>query len=277
MNLHKSVKRFATESFTDPYNALTPALKGRLTVFNEVTNSGQSSRRRILELQPDLTVFANNVVTLNNENFIVGYGNQDMWKGEAIRVKYPVLPVGATSKVASVYQILSATLPARNVYGHPIFIKDVTLEKQESEIFSNFSFYFPRNEAVAKGKIVVHNSSNYYRVRNVPFVDNAGFLVADVTLLESPLQTLTFSSAGTYDPVADTSTAPTTQSVQAFVEEAYLYYDNTSERFAELKPGDKTITIKPTIAPKVSDTVGAFRILSISVDTDGCSICHCRP
>ena len=277
MNLHKSVKRFATESFTDPYNVLASALKGRLTVFNEVTNSGQSSRRRILELQPEVSVFANNVVTLNSENFIVGYGNQDMWKGEVIRVKYPVLPVGATSKVASVYQILSAALPTRNIYGHPIFIKDVTLEKQESEVFSNFSFYFPRSEAIAKGKIVVHNNSNYYRVRNVPFVDNAGFLVADVTLLESPLQTLTFSSAGTYDPVTDTSVAPATQSVQAFVEEAYLYYDNTSERFAELKPGDKTITIKPTTAPKVSDTVGAFRILSISVDTDGCSICHCRP
>lgn len=277
MNLHNSVKRFATESYTDPYSPLATAIKGRITVFNEVTNSGQSSRRRILELQPGVNIFSNNVIDRSGEKFIVGYGNNDLWRGEIIRVKYPVLPIGAVSKVASVYQILTAALPTRNVYGHPIFTKDVTLEKQQSDIYSNLSFYLPRTESVAKGQIIVHNSNNYYRVRNAPFVDSAGFLVADVGLLESPLQSLVFISVGVIDPVTDTVGAGAAQTLNGFIEEAYLYYDNTSERFAEIKPGDKVITIKPTIDPKVNDAINSYRIISIEIDSDSCSICHCRP
>lgn len=276
MDLRKTVKRFATESYTDPYTVGATALKGRITTFNEVTNSGQSARRRILELQPSYNMFSNRVIVAGADTYIVGTGNDDYWKGNVIRVKYPLLPVGATSKVASVLQILTSAIPSRTVYAHPTFTKDISLEKQESDLYSNFTIFFSSAESVVKGQILIHGTTNYYRVRNVPFVDNAGFLVADTVFVESPVQTLNFSSTGGYDPATDTIAVASTTSITAFVEEAYLHFDNTSERFSEIKPGDKAISIKPVTTPKAGDKIGAYNILSIDT-VNTVSVCHCRP
>lgn len=273
MNLKKTIQRFNTETFTDTYGIGT-SFKGKVSVFNEVTNSGVASRRRILETLPDVTLPSSQTIQSNGDNFIVGYGNKDVWRSEVLRIKYPILPVGTASRQASIAQVITNTVPTTLYYGHPSFVSDIKMELQESDLQTAFAFFFPSNTTVQRGSIIIQGS-NYYKVRGIPFVDNAGFLTTDVILLDSPVQTLTFSSDGGYDPVTDTIAVASTQSLTAFVEEAYLSYDNTSERFQVIKPGDKAITIKPTVTPKAGDDIGDFKILSIDV-VDTAYYCHCR-
>lgn len=275
MDLKKAVERFGTETYADIYN-LSSTFSGKISVFNEVTNSGESARRRVLETLPSVSIPSNRVIIRNGETFIIGHGNHDEWRGEALRTKYPVLPILATSKVCSLNQILTNSLPSKLVYGSINFTKNLSLELQESEVGSNFSFFFPYTETVNKGNIIVHNSNAYYRVRNVPYVDAAGFLVADCVYLESPVQSLLFSTSGGYDPATDTIINPASSTIACFVEEAYLFYDKSSLRAEAVKPGDKSISCKPVITPNPGNTLGSYTVLSVDTDTDGVFNCHCR-
>lgn len=274
MNLKKAIQRFGTEEFSDLYG-VSNNFYGRISVFNEVTNSGEASRRRILETLPDVVIPSSRAISGNGENYIVGYANLDEWRGEVIRHKYPVLPVGSTTKLSSILQVITANIPTTTYYGYLSFRREVSLELQESEKVNSFNFFFPNNTSVSKDSVIIHGSSNYYKVRDIPYVDNAGFLVADVLLLDTPVQTLTFTSKGAYDPITDTESTSATESVTCFIEEAYLTYIHTSERFQKLEPGDKSITIKPTVTPKAGDTIGGYTILSVETVNTTFN-CHCR-
>lgn len=274
MNLKKTIQRFNTEVFSDVYG-VGSNFKGKVSVFNEVTNSGESSRRRILETLPSVTIPVSRAVNGNGENYILGFVNYDSWRGEILRHKYPILPVSTTSKIATIYQIITNTVPATLYYGQPSFTREVSLELQDSDKINSFSFFFPNNTPVTRDSVIVHGTTNYYRVRDVPYIDNAGFLAADVILLDSPVQTLLFKSDGGYDPITDTIALASSQSITCFVEEAYFSYTHTSERFQKLEAGDKAITIKPTATPKAGDNIGGYEILSVE-SVNSAFYCHCR-
>ena len=275
MNLHRLIGRFMTEAFTDPYNPATPAIKGAVRSYVDRSNSEPSSRRRILELMPDVGMFSGYVLMNNGMPYIAGYQNIDMWEGSIIRHKYPILPAEQIFKAATANQVLTSALPSRDIYGYFHFLKGAFIPAQESSMFSDFSIYCSKMEALAKGLIIVA-SGKYYRAHGSPFLDGAGFQVIKVMELDAPLQTMSYVRKAGYDPVTDAYTTGGTSNISAFVEEAYLAYDHTSERFAKLAPGDRTITVKPAQAPRVGETIGTYRILAIDTDADGCSVCHCR-
>lgn len=274
MNLKKTIQRFNTEEFTDAYG-IGSNFFGKISVFNEVTNSGEASRRRILETLSEVILPASKVIKGNGGNYIVGHPNSDEWRGEILRYKYPILPVDATSHITTITQVITGNIPATVSYGTPLFAKDIKLELQESYVVNSFNFFFPSNTLLVKGDVILHASTSYYKVRDIPYLNSAGFLVADTVLLDSPVQSLTFSSSGGYDPVTDSIAVVSTQSITCFVEEAYLAYTHTSERYQKIEPGDKVITIKPSVTPKTGGSIGDYGILSI--ETNGTAFtCHCR-
>lgn len=275
MNLHRLIHRFFTEAFTDPYTPATPPIYGAVRSYVDRSNSEPSSRRRILEVSPDTTLFSSGVVRNDGLNYIYGYCNIDMWDGSIIRHKYPILPAEQVFKAATANQVLTSALPTHDIYGYFHFLKGAFIPAQESTMFSDFSIYCSSAETLAKGLIIV-TASKYYRAHGSPFLDGAGFQVIKVMELDAPLQTLSYVRGSGYDPATDSFTVGSTTSIPAFVEEAYLAYDNTSPRFTQLAPGDRAITVKPASPPRVGEKIGSYRILSIDTDADGCSVCHCR-
>ena len=273
MNLHKTVEKFSTETLTDPY---TPgaSFKGAIRPFTESTNSGPSSRRRVLETTPAVTMFSNYVIQHGNTVYVVGGKNIDNWRGQQIRIKYPILPCDTASRIATVMQILTATIPSRVVYAHPHYAKRAASADEDSEVDSRFYLYMSQAETISKGKIVVQGS-RYYRVNSDPYLDGALFQVVEALQLEAPVQTLTYVKATGYNPATDTITNGTTASVTAFVEDAIFAYDHTSERHAQIEPGDRNITFTHTSAPVAGDTIGGYKILTIDAISGGFS-CHCR-
>lgn len=275
MNLHNVVARYQTETFTDPYG-LSPALTGAIRPFAEVTNSGPSSRRRILETLPGVTIPTDSAVRHGGVTYIVGGKNVDYWRNEEIRWKYPILPCDLTMRTGSVAQILASTLPAKIYYCYPHFVRGSVLDTESSEVWSNFSLYCSMAVPLNRNSIILTSAGKYYRLRSAPFFDGAQFQVAEALELDAPLQSLTYVRNTGYDPVTDTITSGGSTVTPCFVEDAYLAYDHTSERHAHLEPGDKTITLKPAQPVRAGETVGEYKILTIDMDADGCSVCHCR-
>lgn len=274
MNLHNTVARYMTETFVDPYHTATSFL-GAIRPFSEVTNSGDASRRRVLETQPTVTMFSDRVIRRGSEYFLVGGLNVDMWRGAAIRHKYPLVMADMQVTIGSINEVITNVVPSRVVYAGPQYSRGTIMDSEASDTQSIFSFIFPSPEVVAKGEIVIQGS-NYWKLRQAPYLDGALFLVAEAILLEAPKQTLSYVSKTGYNATTDTITNGSTTSITTFVEDAYLAYDHTSERYSELQPGDKNITCRPAAAPKPGETLGAYKILTVDTQTDGSYSCHCR-
>ena len=275
MNLANSVKRFTLETFTDPYG-IGGSILGHLSVFDDEKSSGTSTRRRILETMASYTMFSTGCVSHNGVDYIVGKPNYDFHKGIVVRAKYPIIPCDFEYKVASILQILTNTVTSTVTYAFLDQTKNAVADSETSYAVTTLTAFFQGLESVSKGQILFTGSS-YYRVKSDPYIDGAGFLNAEVLLLSSPVQTVTYTQISGYNPTTDTITNGTSYSnTKVFVEDAYYSYEHNSERYSQLKPGDKNITFKPSITPKVGDLVGAYKILTVDTLSDSAFSCHCR-
>lgn len=275
MNLHQVTAKYMTETFIDPYG-VGASFKGAIRPFAEVTNSGPSSRRRILETLPNVTIPADSTIRHGGVTYIVGGKNTDYWRNEEIRWKYPILPCDLTVQVGSVAQILAGSLSAKLYYCYPHFVRGTIMDTESSEVWSNFSLYCSMSVPMNRKTVVLSSEGKYYRMRSAPFFDGAQFQVAEALELDNPLRSLVYVRATGYDPITDMIVTGSSTVTPCFVEDAYLAYDHTSERHAYLEPGDKTITLKPAQAVRAGETIGEFKVLTIDTDADGCSVCHCR-
>lgn len=274
MNLLDTVTKFSTVTCSDPYGA-EESFSAALRKFSDSTNSGPASRRRILVTAPSVTMFSTKVISAAGTNFIVGGVNRDMWRGVEVRVKYPLIPADLTFQAATIHQVLTSVVPSRLLYMAPSYAKGTVADEESSTMHSNFYVICSQYETLSKGQIL-KQGSKYYRIKNNPYLDDAQFQVVEAVLLESPLQTLTFVKNAGYNPATDTITNGTSASISAFVEDAYLAYDHTTERYQSLKPGDKNITIAPAQAPVARDKIGDYLIMTIETLAGPAYSCHCR-
>ena len=126
----------------------------------------------------------------------------DYYRGNAVRVKYQIVPCSGSFKVCSASQVITDSLPASVVYS--------SLRKIESSVvavespFSSIRVLatFQNLESVAKGQILV-TGSDYYRVMSDSYIDGAGFKVAEAILLNSPVGVVHFYSSSGYDVTTD--------------------------------------------------------------------------
>ena len=136
--------------------------------------------------------------------------------------------------------------------------------------------FLPDLEAVSKGQIIVSNN-DYYRIKSDTWIDGAGFKNVVVIQLDDPLQSVTVTQKSSYDPITDSMTNGSMfTGTSVFIEDAYYCYTNESERYTQLKPGDKNITFGLTTVPKAGDSVGDYSILTVDDVSEDIYSCHCR-
>jgi len=275
MNLRTAVERFTVETVTDPYG-VGGTIKGHLSVFDDEKSSGGSTRRRILETLPTYAMFSSNCISHAGKTYIVGSPNYDFHRDVVIRAKYPAIPCDFTYKVATILQILAGTVTSTNTYASLDQTKVSVADSETSWPVVMFLGFFQALESISKGQILL-TGSTYYKIKSDPYLDGAGFKNAELLLLASPVQTVTYTQVSGYNHVTETvingASYPNTK---VFSEDAYYCYEHTSERYTQLKPGDKNITFKPSVTPKAGDTIGAYKILSVDTVADGSFSCHCR-
>lgn len=275
MNLLKAVERFTIDTVTDPYGVENP-IKGRLIVFNDDVRPGPNFRRRVLETLPSYAMFSSNCLTHKGKNYIAGSPNSDHYKGQALRVKYPVIPCDNVYNLGTVRQILTDTVPTRAIYASLNPTRNMVADAQTSYAVTSLTALLQQHEQIFKSQILF-TGTTYYRVKSDAVIDGNGFKSVEVVLLSAPYQLMTFTVNSGYDVASDTVVNGASYSnTRVFVEDAYYSYDHTSERFSQIKPGDKNITFVPQVPPKASDLIGGYKILSIDLLSDGSYSCHCR-
>ena len=277
MRLHDTVKRFCTETFEDATNPAV-TFKGKVNPFSEVTNSGESAMRRVLETEPTTVIPASKVVKgPDGRTFILSKRNIDYWDGTPIRYKYSMVPVFEGGAYGSIGEILAGTPEIANVFGYPHFVRREILDQEMSDYLSGYDIYFPDTVNLKRGKIYLTESGTYYHLRTDTSVDGIGFLVAQGLKIEDPIKALDISIvSGSYDPVTDSYPRNPAIQVTVFVEPMIKDYEFVNPSFEDVEPGDKAISVlKSDITVNVNDMIDKYRILSIR-DMGDFVTCHCR-
>ena len=276
MELRDAVDLFATEVFSDVFNPLV-TFTGKLNPFAEVTNSGSSSRRRILETPRDQVIPAARVIeAASGEKFVVADVNVDYWDGEIIRYKYPTYPSDSVGSVGTIGQTLAGTQPDTTVYAYPFFVGREADAEERSDYLSRFELYFSRARAYTRGEVLLIDG-HYYRLKSDTTVDGAGFAVAFGIKLENPVQVFTIIGSGTvYDSTIDGYVTTTTTGVACFVEPLMQDYEFVTPSFTKIEAGDLAISVlKSSLTVAVNDWIGTYKVLSIR-DAADYVICQCR-
>ena len=276
MRLHSNVKMFSTELFIDVDNP-TQSFFGKIAPFAEMTNPGPSSRRRVLEVAPDIRIPSGRVVaSYTGQNYIVADKNVDFWRGEEIRHKYPILPPDGAGIVGSIGQILSGAPEYHSVYVYPYYVRRDVDESTISDYYSGIELYFPNVFTFKAGQILELNGV-HYRLRSDSWIDGAGFGVCLAIKLPDAVQLLDIvGNSGGYDPVSDVETGASYPGVKCFVEPATKDYERLSPSYAKIEAGDLAVSVlKADVELKVGFKIGLHKIIGIRA-FDSYITAHCR-
>ena len=276
MKLASTVTRFSTTEFRDAYSP-TATFMGRIEPFNESKNPGVSSHRRVLEVAPTVVVPNTKVIVdAYSQTYIVGSRVLDYWRDTVIRHKYALIPTGVSGDLGDIGEILAGTPAETSVYAFPYFTRRESTSGDRSSNLSGYDLYFPDVYSLAAGDVFV-SSGVYYRLDTDSALDGVGFLFAQVTKIESPIQSFDIKVSGTaYDPVTDSYSETTHAAIDCFVEPLIKDYEFVTPAFEKIEAGDKAISVlESDVAVESNDFIGGYRVLSTR-DMGAWRICHCR-
>lgn len=267
MTLTEAAQFFNKQKFIDAYS--TAFFYGQVLPYPDSTRSGQSSKRRILEVAYGTTIPAKSVVKeeVSNQLYLVAEGANDYFRGAVIRVKHSVVPVDHVFQIRTIGQVLANSGGVTDAYASPTYIRRVVFETQQSDYDGGYEMYHSSYYTVTAGSIF-YGDGKYYRARENSRTDDIGLGVTEVVELDSPVQSLTFQSAGTtYSPTNDNFTPPAAiSSVSCFVEKIFVDFDHVALGFVKPEEGDKAISfLKATVTTvKPGDTIGLYKVRSVT-------------
>lgn len=266
MTLHE-VARFADMTvFKDAYSSAT--FFGQLLLFNDSTRSGPATKRRVLEVGPDVALPAKKTITesLTGLTYIVSIPSYDYYNGTPIRAKYPVSPADGVIEIRTIGQLLANSGGITDAYADLTYLRRVILEDQSS-FEQGFDVFLSNYYSVDRGTIIKFDGK-YYRARQDSRKDEVGMTAVEVSQVHTPVGTATFQGAGTtFNPTNDSYTPPAAvPNVATFTESIFLDFVHEALGYVKLQPGDKAISfLKATVASvKAGDKIGNYRVLSVS-------------
>jgi len=277
MRLQNTVKKYCTEKFYDWF-APNTEFYGKINPYAEVTNSGVSAMRRVLETLPEpLIPDSRVIVDVTGRIMIVGSRNIDYWQGEPIRYKYSTIPTTTLGSVGNIGAILEGTPSHLNVHGFPYFVRRELNDLQMSDHYSGYEIYVPKIFSFTRGNIYLVEDGTAYRYKTDTWIDGIGFCVGQAVKIEGALQSFDITTTGRdYDPVTDSYIETLVPDVACFVEPMSEDYDFVTPAFEEVKQGDKAISVlKSDVNVKVKDRIGPYIVVSVR-DYGTWVTAHCR-
>jgi hypothetical protein len=266
MSLHDVARYADTVVFQDAHGTAT--FFGQILLFNDSTRSGPATKRRILDVGPNVSLPTRKTVveSLTGVTYIASIPSFDYYNGAPIRAKYPVTPADGQIHIRDIGQVLTNSGGVTDAYADLTYLRRVILEDQSS-FEQGFDIYLSRYYSVDRG-IIIKYDNKYYRTRQDSRPDEAGFTAVEVALIHDPVKTWAFQSKGsTYDPVDDDFSPPAAiTGVSVFVETIFLDFVHEALGFNKLEPGDKAVSfLKSAVASvSVGDKIGDYQILSVS-------------
>lgn len=268
MTLKQAAAVFNTQVFTNLSG--TVEFRAQVTPFNDVTRSSEVSRRRIMEIAPEIVAPEVVIMQSTGEEFIVSTPVVDVFNGEPIRKKHVLNPIYAEYSYANPLTILSL-LPASVHKGSIHYVKRVIITDR-SEYFGGYSIVFPTSITPLAGAIIWAGSDYFFALED-SHIDDIGFSVTNCMKLTSPVQDLTLVNKSAYNPITETYTSVPTTNVKCIVIPREKDFFNSREDADKNLDGDVTIT---TLHPcAAGDQVGVYMVISVSIE-GALNHLHCR-
>lgn len=235
----------------DSYTGLL-AFNGQLLAYDESKRDSETAERRILSLGPLAVIPTRRCVNIAGKNYIVGAGNDDLYRGEVIRVGYVTHEAVG---LASVKTLLQAVQGAAGIqaYVGVTWIKNMAYSEQNSLLVPQVHVHLSSTEPATAGMMVVLNGI-YYLIRAI-YYGAGGTLSAVSDQLPTPVREAGVQvSTGVFDPVADTtSTSTTTTNVlRVRWQSLFQYGSNAAPKFG---PEDIQLVIDKAVAVKPGSQV----------------------
>jgi len=278
MDLFDAATYFDNEIFQDYFDD-SVTFYGQMRPFTESTRSGPATQRRVLSVDPDISMPTRRVIKMvsTGKVYIVGARNEDYWFDEMIRKEYPTVPVNYQATVGNIGNFLSDTGLTENIFVFSTYVRRVPLEEESSLFFAGHEFYFSSVDVIPNDSLI-RVSGEYYRVKVPSSIDGAGFGMCEAVRLDAPMTTVTYTSkSAPYDPINDVYVPTILTGVAAFVEPLRFNFEFSYPSFDRVEPGDKAISVlKSAVAvAKVGDEVDDQTVLSVRDETTYW-ILHCR-
>ncbi len=276
MTLADASRFFDDQTFTDTNGTATFA--GQILPFTDSVRSGASTKRRILDVDSDVTIPIGNTITeASGRVYIVASVNEDYFQGDVIRAKYAIAPVSDTYAIRTIGQTLGSAGGTTGVYALPSYIRRVIFEEQ-SGYSGGFEIYMsPYYSAVQN--MILYGNGRYYRTREKSRIDDVGFTVVEAVEIDDPISTVTVQQKGTVmDPATDdyVAAAPIT-GVSVFMEHIEVNYLHEALGFVRLEAGDRAISFLKSVVTTidVGEMVGDYLVKAVS-DEDTAWTVHGR-
>lgn len=223
------------------YDAYTGALlfKIQTASFLEAAVEGTTAARRVVSLDPSLTLPTHNCILALGQIWLVGGSNPDEWAGTAIRKAY------WTKLVTDNFKLLTPAEAALNasgtaIFGSKKFYKEVQNTVTDSEYDPMWIASLSVNTGLERGYFL-RSLNTLFRVR-VEFSDVDGFKSCLIDEVDEQNLFVSFTLAGSYDPVSD-SYLPNITTTTAVILDYKKAYGKTSETDIKFVTGDMSLIV----------------------------------
>jgi hypothetical protein len=264
------------------YDAYSGALLfyGQPDLYDLTKSDSVRGYRRTLA-STALSLPARGCIRFGEEVFVVGRVIKDFFQGENHRSYVLLHPVDGLMSYGWPLGFISGT--PTTAYAAETWLKDRKFEEEGSLLRPEYVHYFHPSEPVLQGMVMKGPDGRYFRVQAVSKQTGGMLAVTGFDLGATALQSVSYSSAGSYDPVTDSSSAAPPVSVQALVEFFRANYDYPNLSAQKYEKGDLTVTVSQAdiTLPAASDIITIsgreYRVLDSADDKNGCWEIHVRP
>jgi hypothetical protein len=265
VKLSKAASHFDKTVCADTANPGTTFL-AQLDVFDDSKRDGPTVARRILSVDPAVSMPAGRVLTIAGEQWLVGTHQADQFRGATIRDKYILHRALGAATVRTAAEAIAST-GGTSTYAGRLWVKDIREQEASSSLTSFLNVFLPSPVAAAVGAII-GLSGKLHLVRN-SYLSAAGFTVAEVDELASAVVAGTYTPR-TYTAATDTEAAGTPVPLNLLPTrffDDYAYATAASEKF---EPGDVRALIRKVdvAAPKAKDILAyggvTWRVFSVA-------------
>lgn len=272
MKLKRASRYFDTCPVYDAYSGVL-LFKVQTATFMERATEGSTAAKRVISVDPEIVIPSHSCIMALDQILIVGGGNPDEWKGEAIRRAYWV-------KLATdTMTLLTAGQAAERVSGIPIFgskkySRGVSNGGTDSELDPYWKISVSANTDALRG-FFLKSGSTLYRVR-LEYNDVDGFKTLESDEVDEPNLYVSFTTGQRYDPITD-SYSPAYNTTTGIALDYSKVYTKVSATDIKSEVGDICMLISiNSLTPKTGQHLdiqegkykGAWRVLSTLMEGD---------
>lgn len=263
MRLHTVAAKHDTVKAKDANGTAT--IKCQLAPLELFKIDGVAVKKRQLSTAPDVVMPARGVLNIDGDNYLVGTGTPDYWRGTKIRMNYVIQGTDGIASLQSVAAALRGDAPV-SAHAALLFSRYLPESADSSKYPPQYQVFLAGTEA-SPADSLIYMAGDWYLVKE-SYLSNSGLRIAMANVVNGTVFETISYEAKTYVPVSDTMVTVTTpvKVMRVKWQEHFHYMTRADETYQR---GDIQVLVLKSAMPtaKASDELpmsdGPWRVLSV--------------